>query len=41
VSVDFVEAVVIKWLRERCWFECSYWCGWCDQMVKVAVLVGV
>jgi len=32
---------VIKCLWELCWCECSYWWGWCDQMVMGDVLVGV
>ena len=28
-----------KWLWQLCWWECSYWWGWCDKMVMGAVLV--
>jgi len=41
VSVAIVGAGVIKWLWELCWWECSYWWGWSDQMIMGAVLVGV
>jgi len=34
-------AGVIKLLWQTCWWGCSYWCVWCDQMVMGAVLVGV
>ena len=32
---------VIKWLWVLFWWECSYWLGWCDQIVMGAVLVGL
>jgi len=31
----------IKYLWEHCWWECSYWWGWCEQLVMGAFLVGV
>ena len=40
-SVVIDGAGVIKRLWELCWWVCSYWWGWYDQMVKGAVLVGV
>jgi len=41
VGCSFDVAGVIRWLWEQCYWECSYWWGWCDQMVMGAVLVGV
>jgi len=40
-SVATGGAGVIKCSWELFWWECSYWWGWCDQMVMGAVLVGV
>ena len=41
MSVAISGVGVIKWLLELCWWEISYWWGWCDQMVMGSVLVGV
>jgi len=40
-SVSIGGAGVIKWLWKLCWWECSYWWVWCEQMIMGAVLVGV
>ena len=32
---------VNNWLWELFWWVCSYFWGWCDQMVMGVVLVGV
>jgi len=38
-SVAIFGTGVIKLLWELCWWACSYWWGWSDQMVMGAVLL--
>ena len=40
-SVAIGGAGVIKWLWELCCWQCSYWWGWCDQIIMGALMVCV
>ena len=41
VSVGIGGDSVMKYLWELCWWECGYWCGCCDKMVKLVMLAGM